>query len=467
MKPFGIVGAGPSVVSCDLRGDRRSVDLIARNERGQFLTRVGFESTRTATPVGFELIKAALIAQLVGEFRSALAIHVNFILDPRSLDFLNRLSTEVVGSLSDSRKSSITANGTKEIEATPRTTVENAVSIGYSGGRDSSTSLHLLEACGFYMRPYTISYDQTDSNAEFGTFQSQAANDAYYEPFDIPATYFAPFWDTDDRVPEFISVGHSFDVLGFPSSHRRAPYESPRSMQIHEAYLQAMLGTGTKFLFPLSSLSTYSVYEWIRRKYGLKNLEKKTSCWNSDSGDCGHCDKCQRVKLAASGLHKKGYVYLPEAPQVVTDHSYLFGNPEYNDLVRKYGIDGFSESQLFSANVPVDERVIHEISRVLGRRQICVEAVPNAEQPKTPMIDLAAASNLIGIDYRSLPSDPLNSSTSKLPYESYFGRETPVTASHGEQPVFNNSGWSFKRVSEGPRLEVPDTPLFRKFFKQE
>ncbi len=467
MKLLGIVGSGPSIVSCDLRGDRRSVNVIARNERGQLLTRVGFESTRTATLVGFELIKAALISQIVGEFRSALAVHVNFTLDPRSLDFLNRLVTEIIGELPDSKLSSITADDTKELESTPRTFVDNTVSVGYSGGRDSSTSLHLLKACGFNVRPYSISYDQTATRAEFSTFQSQAANDSYYEPFDIPTTYFAPFWDANDRVPEFISVGHSFDVLGFPSSRRRAPYESPRSMQIHEAYLQAILGTGTKFLFPLSSLSTYSVYEWIRRKYGLKNLEEKTSCWNSDSGDCGYCDKCQRVKLAASGLHKKDYVYLPEAPQVITDHSYLFGNPEYNDLVRKYGIDGLSESQLFSAGVSVDERIIHEISRVLGRRQICVEVAPNVEQPKTPQIDLDAASSMIGIDYRSLPSFSLNNSTSELPYERYFGRETPITASHGEQPVFNNSGWSFGRVSEGPRLEIPDTILFRQFFKQE
>ena len=200
----------------------------------------------------------------------------------------------------------------------------------------------------------------------------------------------------------------------------------------------------------------------------MQNLEGKTSCWNSSSGDCGHCDKCQRVKLAASGLHKKGYVYLPEVPQVVTDHSYLLGNPTYNALIRKYGVDGLSESQLFSADVPVDERIMREISRVLGQRQINVEVDPNAEQPKNPELDLDEASRMIGIDYRTSSSDRLHCNNARdLPYEKYFNRESPVVTCYGEQPTFSNTGWMFRRVSDGPRLEVPDTPLFRQFFKHE
>ena len=371
MKPACIIGNSPSALVCELLGDRKSIGVVAKDERGKLLTRVSLESINDSTPVGFEIMKSALLAWLIGEFRKAYAIHIDFALDPRSFDFLKQLTSQVIGDLSDSRPPSISVSKQHELKPSPRSLVQNNVAVGYSGGRDSSMSIEILKECDFAVYPYTISYDSFDPTKRFSTTQSSEFPDPYYESFDIPVTYFAPLWDTHDRTPEFISVGHSFDVLGFESSQRRAPYESPNSMRIHQAYLQALLGTQVKFLFPLATLSTYSVFELTRRKSGLSGVESKISCWNSNDGDCGYCDKCQRVKLAASGMHERNYAYLSDMPQVIADHSFLFGHPTYDALVSKHGTDTLSESQLFCRNLPFDQRIAEHIARTLGKTNFC------------------------------------------------------------------------------------------------
>ncbi len=463
MKPSNIIGNQPSAVVCELQGDRKSIGVVARNERGQLLTRVGVESMVDSTPVGFEIMKSALLAWLIGEFRKAYAVHIDFPLDPRSFDFLNQLTSKVIGDLSDARPPSLSVSRLRELKPLPRSLVQNNVAAGYSGGRDSSMSIELLKECGFAVQPYTISYDHFDPNKRFSTTQTVELSDPYYESFDIPVTYLAPLWNTHDRTPEFISVGHSFDVLGFESSQRRAPYESPSSMRIHQAYLQALLGTQVKFLFPLATLSTYSVFELTRRRSGLSGVESKISCWNSNDGDCGYCDKCQRVKLASSSMHERNYAYLPDMPQVVEDHSFLFGHPGYGDLVSKHGADSVAESQLFCRNLQFDPRIAEHLARTFEKKQISVETCPDLGQPKEANIQPVEIAQKIGIDYKELPSDCVNTCTKDLPYEGYFGRESVALSSYGEHPSFNGSGWSYRRVSEGPRLEVPDTPLFRNF----
>lgn len=198
--------------------------------------------------------------------------------------------------------------------------------------------------------PYTIDFDSRHPiDGDYSTYEWNAFGLEYgaYEPFDISQTYFAPLWGISDRTPNSIAIGHSHDVLGYGEIDRRAPYESPLSMQIHQKYLQEITKTDISFRFPLATLSTYSVFEYIRRRFGLTTLESMHSCWNCQDSDCGYCEKCQRIKLASQGLHLKDYGYLPDMPQVLQNHSTLFYNPLYNGLVDKYGAPRMASSQLF------------------------------------------------------------------------------------------------------------------------
>ena len=113
---------------------------------------------------------------------------------------MKQLTSQVIGDLSDSRPPSISVSKQHELKPSPRSLVQNNVAVGYSGGRDSSMSIEILKECDFAVYPYTISYDSFDPTKRFSTTQSSEFPDPYYESFDIPVTYFAPLWDTHDRL---------------------------------------------------------------------------------------------------------------------------------------------------------------------------------------------------------------------------------------------------------------------------
>lgn len=82
-------------------------------------------------------------------------------------------------------------------------------------------------------------------------------------------------------------------------------------------------------------------------------------------------------------------------------------------------------------------------------------------------ISLDDVANTIEIDYRALPDARVHERYANIfmPYENVFHRAHSVLSSHGKVPRFSAAyGWSYTNIAEGPRLEVPDTPLFRRFF---
>lgn len=455
-----------SVLTCDLAGNAKEIKISVKNLDGRLLTEVGFQSKSRSTEVGFEIIKAGLVAWIIGEFRDAMAICLHFDLDPRTVAFVERLNNDVIGQLANSSGPTLITPKVRNIEPSSHYTVSTNALIGNSGGRDSSMSSFILRESGFKLHPYKISYDKPSKDAVYSTSQRGGNKDLYHEPFDIPVTYFAPFWEVGDSVPEFVSVGHSFDVLGFESVRRTAPYESPVSMQTHQDYLQEMLGTKVKFAFPLATLSTYSIFELARRMFGLSAVESKVSCWNSTENDCGHCDKCQRIKLASASIHTTNYEYLSDTPQVVEDHSFLLGNAGYNELVEQHGVDSIAERQLFSRGLPFIDLIADHLNKKLSGKYIDTHIPSSVRQPTCANTDPDITARRIGIDYRDLPFEKVNDCDGTLPFERNFDRNTNVLSAHGEHPRFDGSKWSNIRVSEGPRLEVPDTPLFRKFFNQ-
>lgn len=345
--------------------------------------------------------------------------------------------------------------------------------IGNSGGRDSFVSAEILRDCGFAPHKFRIDYDREKPIADYSTYEygsNENGLDIIYEPFDISMTYFAPLWNVRDRIPQHIAIGFSFDVLGFDSNQRRAPYESPIAIRLHQEYLDALLGKSVRFIFPIATMSTYSVFEYIRRKLGLGTLESRVSCWNSKKNShCGHCDKCQRIKLASTAIHQTGYEYLRGMPQVIDDHGYLLGNPAYNDLVKRYGGDSIAESQLFSEGLPFSDRITQHLERTFSRCYKIIDGQSQSDhQPMHFTGDTQRMSEQLGIDYDGLPKDRVNAITRVMPYEQYFNRNVPVLAAHGEIPLYTNGlGWSYRRICDGPRLEVPDSLLFRRFFNDD
>lgn len=461
------------IVNCELHSSERSVYIRATDIGDNILSIVGFSAKNPSTQAGLEIIKSALIACVIGKFRKSLAINLNFSVDPRTLDFLNNLNADVIGSLNDSRTPLLVARKMVEIHPEPIIGIPNEVLIGNSGGRDSFAAADILKECGFQLHDYKIAYDQArpSGNADYSTYEFDGVRnntDTSYEPFDIPLTYFAPLWSVKDRIPQNIAIGHSFDVLGFDSNQRAAPYESPMAMRLHQQYLDNLLGRVTNFTFPIATLSTYSVFEYIRRKYGIAALEARVSCWNGPDDDCGFCDKCQRVKLASTSMHVTNYQYLPSMPQVIDNHGYLFGNPAYDNLAFRYPIDSLADSQLFTENLPLNERVTEHLARVFSGRSMSVGYQTDKKELSASTVDNKQnIANKIGLDYGSMPSQRLHEDMRMMPYEQYFARSTPTLSAHGEIPFFVEGGkWKYRRIGEGPRLEVPDSELFRKFFNQ-
>lgn len=410
---------------------------------------------------------------MIGKFRRSIVINLNFELDPRSFEFITGLNADVIGSLANIIPPLVTANKLTELRIEPTLFLPNDVMLGNSGGRDSFVSGDILQHCGFNVHRFKIDFDREQPTANYSTYEFNKDgndHDENYEPFDIPLTYFAPLWDIRDRFPQHIAMGLSFDVLGFTSNQRKAPYESPTALRLHQQYLGALFGESLDFIFPIATLSTYSVFEYIRRRFSLKHLESLLSCWNNESGsDCGYCDKCQRIKLAASAMHLKEYEYLKGMPQVIDDHAYLLGNPLYNGLVKRYGLDALSESQLFSNGLLFNERIVEHIERTFSARYLTVDSNQSTEiQPVYFNGDTGRMSERLGIDYDEFPKKRMNDTNTRMPYEQYFRRDdVPVLAAHGEIPSYSHeTGWSYKRVGEGPRLKVPNSLLFRRFFKQ-
>lgn len=460
---------GDSVINCEFERGQNTAVILARDIKHKIVSTIGFSAQERPTEVGLEIMKSALIAAMIGKFRRSMLINFDFELDPRSFEFASRLNSEVISSLRDANPPLLTAGTFKELRREPIAVIPNQVAIGDSGGRDSFVSGEILEDCGFALHKFKIDYDKTDPVADYSTYERNANGDSRYgeyEPFDIPITYFAPFWSLRDRMPEHIAIGLSFDVLGFDSNQRRAPYESPTAMRLHQEYLDALLGRNTRFIYPIASLSTYSVFEYIRRKFGLRELESRISCWNSEkNADCGYCDKCQRIKAAGSAMHLKGYEYLRGMPQVIDNHSYLFGNPVYNDLVKRYGGDALAESQLFSPELPFHGRVVDYLEKNYSRHHKTVNGQSHSDQAMRLCCDAEQMGERVGMQYDNLPADRINDISALLPYEQYFDRRVPVLAAHGEIPIYTDGlGWHYRRVCDGPRLEVPDSLLFRSFF---
>ncbi|MFA5829418.1 MAG: hypothetical protein WC843_02895 [Candidatus Gracilibacteria bacterium] len=462
-----------AIINCEFEHAQNSAVLRASDIQSKILSVIGFTAKEKPTEVGLEIIKSALIAAMIGKFRQSMIINLDFDLDPRSFEFIGRLSSGVIGSLDDARPPLVTARTLTELHPDPVTAVPNQIVIGNSGGRDSFVSAEILKACGFDLRDYKIDYDKKNptDNADYSTYEHDVCRnglDGRYEPFDISMTYFASLWNVEDRVPQHIAIGHSFDVLGFNSNRRRAPYESPMAMELHQKYLESLLGPSVSFTYPLATLSTYSVFEYIRRKFGLAALESRVSCWNSENAsDCGYCDKCQRIKLASTAMHLKGYEYLREMPQVIDTPGYLFGNPLYDKLVAKYGKDVIAESQLFSKELPFNPKVAEYLDQRYSGRYQTVDS-SNTDQSLNFVGDREKMSAKLGVDYSALPADHLNDDDRVMPYEQYFGRRVPTIASHGEIPQFvDGLGWIYQRVCDGPRLEVPDSLLFRRFFNKK
>lgn len=454
-----------SVVSCELTQTPTSIALSVKDVRGVIIATIGFSAKEHSTEVGFEIVKSAMVAWMMGKFRKSLAMNLHFDIDPRSQLFLETLRSDVISELDDARISQISPHSLVDIETPPVTPIDNEVWIGNSGGRDSFASAALLTESGYKLHNYTISYDHQDPQKDYSTHDwSKTKDDMYHEPFDIPVTYLAPTWRINDTVPQYLAIGHSFDVLGYHSSRRKAPYESPRSMQIHQDYLRDMLGDSVRFTYPIATLSTHGVFELIRRRFGIDALESRVSCWNDENSDCGYCEKCQRIKLASSSMHDGRYQYLRDMPQVVDSHSYLFGNPAYDDLVERFGSDYLADCQLFTDDLECNDRIAAHLRRTFTKSHRVVDSNGDA-QPDSFDGSPEEISNRIGINYDTLRKDVVNDQVTLLPYEEYFERDAPVASCYGELPQFKSrEGWSFKRVSDGPRLEIPDTPLFRKFF---
>ena len=459
-----------AVVNCEVKQSQGAVELYAKDIKEKTLSVMGFSAKEKPTVGGLEVIKTALTAAMIGKFRKALAINLNFELDPRSFEFIRLLNSEVIGELEDGGPPILTVKELKEQEIGPVVSMPNSAIIGRSGGRDSLVAEDILRDCGFSVRDFKVDFGRRQPVADYSTYEfNDYGGDNYddYEPFDIPLTYFAPLWRVKDRFPQNIAIGLSFDALGFGNIQRRAPYESPTALTLHQQYLDAIFDRAIRLIYPVATLSTYSVFEYIRRRFGLKYLESLLSCWDdSAESDCGYCDKCQRIKLAASAMHIKDYEYLKGMPQVIDSHSYLFGNPLYDSLVSNWGADALAESQLFRDGSPHHEQIVDQIGRRLSGRCLTIDrGVPPKKQLTNFDADLDRIRGLIGVDYSILPKERINHRDNEMPYEQYFGRDIPVIAAHGEIPVYDkDKGWSYERVEEGPRLEVPDTLLFRNFF---
>ncbi len=466
-KDINSIGASASLLTCDFESSLYHARLITRDAAQRTVFEVTFTAVKPATPIGVEMVKAALIAWTIGRFRNALAICFNFELDSRSLAFVNQLQTKVINTLTDAKGTLLFAPQLKSPLKTDITQVRNHAWIGKSGGRDSFTCADILSRTGFELYAYKISYDKScpTANSGYATREYDVEHDTgNYETFDIPVTYLAPFWSTHDRVPEALAVGHSFDVLGFSATQRKAPYESPQAMAIHQEYLNQMLENTTRFVFPIATLSTHGVFEYIRRRFGRRVLESRVSCWNSTEIDCGYCEKCQRIKLASAALHGGGSPYLSGVPQVLGSHNMLFGNPSYDSLVRDHGLDHLAEVQLLSHDLPLDPRFAQCLYDKFSPHYQQIPSI-HTVIGNTEHVSPAHVKHLVEIDYGTLPDHPITSLTQLMPYEHYFDRTHPVLSCHGSIPTYNpKTGWGTKYLGEGPRLTVPDTPIFRNFF---
>lgn len=461
------------IINCELTQEGKSVYIDSFDSIGNLLHRIGFSSKEDPTSVGLEIIKSGLVATIIGKFRSAISINLNFELDDISFNFLKNLKENVIEDLKDSNNTILNIKRLTKSKVDKVISVPNTALQGYSNGRDSYTSSKILDEIGIKYKKYNIEYDKEKPlHGNYSTFEFDSPfvqkSNIPYEPFDIPLTYFAPFWGVKDRFPEYLSVGHSFDVLGYESNDRLAPYESPEAIKIHEKYIEDILGTKIEFLFPLSSMSTYSNFEYIRRKYGIDELEKRHSCWNNSKSDCGYCEKCQRIKLASSGLHNENYKLLPFVNQVIDNDSYLLGNPIYDKLVNQYGRDNLSEAQIFIENGLNNDKISEHLYKRFSKKYYSIDIDEvNNPQPKEFQKNKLDMIQDLEINYDELSQTRYNDSKKLLPFEEYFDRDIPVLSCYGEIPVFSDKyGWDLIRISDGPTLNVPDTELFRRFFKK-
>lgn len=463
------IGPSASFLTSDFESSPYHATLIARDAFRRVIFRAKFTASQPGTKLGIELMKAALMAWVIGRFRTALGICFNFDIDPRSGDFIRSLRRNVIGTLDDAKDTFILTPKVRSLSRGNVISIPNQAWIGRSGGRDSFTCADILSRLGFRLHPYKIAYDAPvpQDDSDYATLEYDIAPESgSYEPFDIPLTYLAPFWSIHDRGPEALAVGHSFDVFGFTGTQRSAPYESPIAMAIHQEYLKQMLGSNsTRLVFPIATLSTHGVFEYIRRRFGRSALESHVSCWNSTAFDCGYCRKCQRIKLATSAMHEEGRRHLADVPQVLESHSDLFGHPHYDGLVQKYGSDCLAEAQLLSPNVAVDDRFARFLYDKFTPFYIDGSKVSQHSNETASEMLPERIKRLLEIDYATLPDHPVTTSPVLLPYEQYFDRKHPILSCHGRIPTYHpQNGWGTRYLGEGPQLTVPDTAVFRNFF---
>lgn len=192
--------------------------------------------------------------------------------------------------------------------------------LGYTGGKDSSLTLELIEGdfkklqlfkINFDEEPFldnyhiackvhnTKLYNQYSTKAFFNSLQVK-----YYQEEDLHAVFAAPYYNVIEGDPANLALGMPWDTLNSyvykaGSTERASEYVMTETQNSLKCFRKLMHYYGLidfDLFSPLATLNSFAIYNILRKKYGDNKLKSMLSCWNPvGNKSCGKCTKCQRV----------------------------------------------------------------------------------------------------------------------------------------------------------------------------
>ncbi|MDO5422298.1 MAG: 7-cyano-7-deazaguanine synthase, partial [Eubacteriales bacterium] len=193
-----------------------------------------------------------------------------------------------------------------------------------------------------------------------------------------------PFFSVKENDAAYLSIGLQFDVSNYYVYNERN--ESIQEYDLMETYgaikkfeelLRYLDLKQFNIIEPLASVTSFAIYEILRREYGDEQLKQMGSCWTpqQNGSPCGKCLKCQRVAYIYNALglklseHEKESLKLLEESNVPL--AYLFGSITCEKLLCKYDASELKHMLFIDDKVfDLDKGIHKDISEIYGLKII-------------------------------------------------------------------------------------------------
>ncbi len=255
--------------------------------------------------------------------------------------------------------------------------------IGYSGGKDSTLCLEIIKDEFKEIRKFKIDFETEDFLNDYNeridiidydkynliaTSKFYELNNRdYYQEEDLHCCFAIPYFSVQSGYPASLTIGLQFDVVNsYVFDEQGNPVfeydllETYESLKCFERLMHFYGLSKFRVFVPLASLTSFSIYNILRKEYGEEGLRQFNSCWTPerDGSPCGKCLKCQRVSFIYSLIGMKLTEKEKESLSLIKKNDvkveYLFGSITCKNLLEIYSGD---KREILSSALFVDEKI--------------------------------------------------------------------------------------------------------------